>query len=170
MTFRLEIIQVGKIPYFTEFDETSIFWYPCVAHDAWIDFYFQTVEIRPLECRENLLFVSLSPFSLSIQFSSLSLVCSPFFFSFAFLFLSFLIHLHFLLLFVPSSSLFISFNFLFSHFLFSSFFSYFLPYSFSYSYRSSEGNFPPLSSLATCHHHVFLPYFLYFLFPFYYIM
>ena len=44
------------------------------------------------------------------------------------------------------------------------------PSSFSYLYRSSGGNFSPLSSLATCHHHVFLPYFLYFIFPFYYIM
>ena len=117
MAFRLEIIQVGKIPYLTKIDKTPRFWYPCVARDAWIDFYSRTVEIRPLECRENLHFLFLS---LSILFFSLSLLLFLFF-----SFLPFLIHPHFLLLLIPSSSLFISFHFLFSHFLFSSFF-YFL--------------------------------------------
>ena len=75
------------------------------------------------------LFLLLSPLSLSLSLSDSSL--SPFYFSPSFLFfsfLSFLIHPHFLLLFVPSSSLFISFHFLFSHFLF--FLSFFFLFLF----------------------------------------
>ena len=136
-----------------EFDETPRFWYPHVARDVWIDFYSWTVEIRPSEGRENL------PFCFSFSLYPIL----PSFLSFSFL--SFLLHSHFLLLFVPSSFLFISFQFLFSHFLlFLSFFFLFLFLHFLFwitiSYGSSGGNFPPLSSLATCHHHVFLPYFL----------
>ena len=107
----------------------------------------------------SLPFLSLYLFDSSLSFSCfLSLL-----FFFPFLFFSFfLIHPHSLLFFVPSLSLFISFHFLFSHFFFSYFFLFSPPSSFSYQYGSSGGNFPPLFSLATGHHHVFLPYFLYF--------
>ena len=134
------IIRVEKIPYLTEFDETPRFWYPHVTRDAWIDFYSRTVEIRPSECKENLPFCFSLPFlSLSLSDSSLSPLfpLPSFSFSFSFLFFSFsfLIHPQFLILFVPSSSLFISFHFLFFSFssfshssfsLFSIFFLHFL--------------------------------------------
>ena len=69
-----------------EFDETPRFWYPRVARDELIDFYSWTIEIRPLECQENLhFFLSLYPILLSL---SLSLVCSLLYF-FPFLFFSF---------------------------------------------------------------------------------
>ena len=84
--------------------------------------------------RKNLPFCFSLPF-LSLYPILLSLPCllSLLFFLF-FSFLSFLIHPHFLLLFVPSSSLFISFHLLFSHcssFSHSSFsFSFFFILSF----------------------------------------
>ena len=121
------------------------------------------------------LFFSLSPFSLSHFFALPSLF--PFF-SFLFFFLStrtpfsYLFHPYLFSIFILFFHLLYSlyFHFLFSHSIFSSFFSFSPPSRLSYQYGSSGGNFPPLSSLATCQHHVFLPYFHYFLFPFYYIM
>ena len=113
-----------------------------------------------------------SLFSLSLSLSlypisPLSLVCFPSSFSFLFYF-------SFISLSTALPSLLVcSYLIFIFHFslIFSCFFFLFAPLSsFSYPYGSSGGNFPPLSSLATCHHHVFLPYFLYFLFPFYYIM
>ena len=73
-----------------EFDETPRFWYPRVALDAWIEFSSRTVELRPLECQENLIFLSLS-LSLSVMFSS-SPFLLPFLFHF-FYFFSFLFSL-----------------------------------------------------------------------------
>ena len=154
-----------------EFDETPRFWYPRVACDELIDFYSWTIEIRPLECQENLPFFSLS---LSDSPLSLSLPCllSFIFFSFSFLFflpLSTCTSLS--CLFNPYLFSFISiFSFLIVYSLHFSLFSSFYILDYDYPYGSSGGNFPPLSPLATCHHHVFLPYFLYFLFPFHYIM
>ena len=102
----------------------------------------------------KILLLFLSPFFLSLYPTSpLSIVCFPssflFLFSFSFLSLSTTL---------PSFLVcsYLIFLFIFHFFLFS-------PHSsFSYPYGSSWGNFPPLSSLATCHHHVFLTYFLYF--------
>ena len=134
-----------------------------------------TFTLRPSEfdCRNTgkipLFCFSLFSLSLSLSLSDFSyLPCLlPFLF-----FFSFLLFFHFLIHHTSfSPCLFLShFHFpFFSHFLM--LFFLFAPLSsFSYPYGSSGGNFPPLSSLATCHHHVFLPYFLYFLFPFYYIM
>ena len=97
------------------------------------------------------LFVSLSPFSLSLSDSSLSsLFALPSLFPF--LFFSFFPYPPTL----PSliCSILISFHlFPFSLFSFSLFFIFLFspPSSFSYLYGSIGGNFPPLSSLATCH-------------------
>ena len=141
MAFRLQIIKVGKSPYLTEFDETPRFWYLRVAHDAWIDFYSQTVEIRQSKCQKNLpfcfslLFLSLYPILLSLP-CLLSLIFFLFFY-----FLSSLIYPPFLILFVPSLSLFISFHFLFSFFLFSSFFSFLL--LASPTHMDKWGKLPP---------------------------
>ena len=68
MAFRLENNSSRKIPYLTEFDETPRFWYPCVAHVAWIDFSSRTVEFRPSECRENFPPLFLSPLFLFLSF------------------------------------------------------------------------------------------------------
>ena len=59
-----------------EFDETPRFWYPRIAHDAWIDFSSQTVELRPLERWENLPFCfSISfPFNFLFSFSPLDCI------------------------------------------------------------------------------------------------
>ena len=173
MTFRLENNLSRKIPYLVEFEETPRFWYSCVARDAWINFSSMIVEFRPSKSQENPHFLSFSFFlSLSIRFFLSPLFPTLPFFIFFSPFLSFPYPLHFLL------SLFVTISFFFSFSIFPFFFSFSLiflflispPSSFSYPYGSSEGNFPSLSSLETCHHHVFLPYFLYFPFPFYYIM
>ena len=36
----LTIYYLGENPYLVEFDETPIFWYPCVARDVWINLTF----------------------------------------------------------------------------------------------------------------------------------
>ena len=36
----LTIYYLGKNPYLMEFDQTQIFWCPCVARDAWINLTF----------------------------------------------------------------------------------------------------------------------------------
>ena len=143
-----------------EFDKTPRFWYPCVARDAWIDFSFRTVKLRPSERRENLhFFISPLSFSLSLSIS-------------VFLFFFFPCLVLFLLLFPPP--LFLSTEFFFlcllpSHFSFSFSFSlfshFFLSFIFSYisfsllaflfdphqtNWSSGETS-SPLSLLDTCH-------------------
>ena len=177
-----------------EFDKTPRFWYPCVALDAWIDFSSRTVDLRPSECRENLHFF-LSPLSLFIYIRFIFFrppVCFPSFLFFFFPFLPFLsikhpsfclhpspfslIYLIFSLLsFSPFTPLFdhhpsnFPFFFPFFHFLLYVFFFLFsflfLIWIASTKWSKSGGNFPPLSSIATCHHHNFSFNFLNFLFP-----
>ena len=146
-----------------EFDETPRFWYPRIALDVWINFSSSTVELRSSECRENLHFC----FSLSIRFIFFPpSVCFPSFF--------------FLLPYPLNFPLFVCshpisfFSFLsFSHFFFSSlsfpsfsiFYFLFLIWIASIKWSKSGGNFPPLSSIPTCHQHHFSINFLIFLFP-----
>ena len=66
-----------------EFDEIPRFWYPRVALDTWIDFSSRTFELRPSECRENLLFLFSSFLPLSIHFLPLCTIF-PFLFFFGF--------------------------------------------------------------------------------------
>ena len=150
MTFRLKIIQVGKFPYLVEFDETPRFWYPRVAHDAWIDFNTQTVEIRPSERRK------ISFFSLFFPF------LPPFLFSYVFsLSLSLLAELIPLGNFLPFSSsppylpLVSLSHFLFISFLSSYWFSFFLFFLFSFLVL-----IPPNLSFVCSHSHNF--FFIYF--------
>ena len=170
--FYAKNIPSRKISYLVEFDETPRFWYPRVARDAWIDFSSQTVELLPLERRENLSFCfSLLSFSFSIRFFFLSLllasylffsvgfspflpypthplfVCSPFPFPFHFLFSLIFSYLSFSLL------------FLFLHFVFS-----FSPLDCINRMVPKVGNFLPTSSFATCHYHIFLNFFHFSLF------
>ena len=149
-----------KIPYLLEFDETPRFWYPHVALIAWIDFTFCSYETdSPIfldlrDKRKPFFFFSLSlssahflPFLFSIFF--------PFLLSYLPNFLFVCSHPHFFLIFL----FLIYFFFLFFIFLF--FFSH-------TQIDQSGGDFPPLSSFATCHPHIFFPYFSYFpffLFP-----
>ena len=88
MAFRVEITQVGKFPASWSFDETPRFWYPHVPLDAWIDFSYRTVELRPSECREKSPFSLISPsFFLSLYVFFLSPFLdfsSPFFLNFRF--------------------------------------------------------------------------------------
>ena len=148
-----------------EFDETPRFWYPRIALDAWIDFSSRTIELRPSECQENLifcfslpflsLFISLSPsllfssppfflffpFSLSYPPNFPSLVCSPSYFFFIFHFLFFLFSLIF-----SSLSFSLIFSFIFSFLsLFFIIINRMVP-----EWSKSGGNFPPLSSINTC--------------------
>ena len=120
------------------------------------------------------------PFSLFYFVSSPSLLfTSPsfllFFFFFPFLpFLSTehpsfcLLPSHFLIFSFLIFLLFLSF-FPFFHFLFYFFFFFFsflfLIWITSTEWSKSGGNFPPLSSIVTCHHHHFSHNFLIFLFP-----
>ena len=112
-------------------------------------------------------FLFLSPLCLSLSLSDSSI--SPLFaFPSLFFFFSFLFFLPYPPT-LPSlvCSIVISFHFFpFSLFSFSLIFHFLFypPSSFSYPYESIGGTFPLLFSLATCHHHVFLPYFLYFFF------
>ena len=177
-----------------EFNKTPRFWYPRVAHDAWIDFNTRTVKLRPSERRKNSPFSSSSFLPLLSGFLSFSHVCFPFF-PFApflstkhpsfcliathfliFLFLLFLLFLSFSL-FSPFTSLFLIlihqiflfFFFPFFHFLLYLFFFIFsflfLIWIASTEWSKSGGNFPLLSSIVTCHHHHFSLNFLIFLFP-----
>ena len=155
-----------KILYLVELNKTSRFWYPRVALDAWIDFSSRTAELRLSECWENLhfcFFLSLYPISFP----------PPLLFCFPLPHFSFLIHQTY-------------FSFcLFPHLIFS-FFSYFSQFPFfhlllylfffifsflhliwiaSTEWSKSGGNFPPLSSIATCHSHIFFLIFMIFLFP-----
>ena len=149
-----------------EFDEIIRFWYPSVARDVWIDFNTQTVELRPSERRKNSPFSSSSFLPLLSCFLSFSPVCFP---SFS-IFFSFLFSLSYppnILSFVCSHLIF-SFFFYFYHFLFYFFFFIFyflfLIWIASTEWAKSGGNFPPLSSIATCRHRHFSLNFLIFLF------
>ena len=121
-------------------------------------------------------FLFLSPLSLSLSLS----IRFPFFpppvsFPSFFLLFFFLPYLPNFPLFVCSHPISFSFPFyLFSHFLISFFFSSFFSFLFSFlfliwiastKWSKGGGNFPPLSSIATCHHHHFSLNFLIFLFP-----
>ena len=80
---------------------------------------------------------------------------------------------HFLIFsFLISHFSFISLIFHFFHFLLYLFFFLFFLFSFlfpiwiaSTEWSKSKRNFPPLSSIATCHSHIFFPYFHDFYFP-----
>ena len=123
-----------KILYLLEFDETTRFWYPCVAHIAWIDFNSRIVEIRPSERREKSPF-SFLPLSSSSPTFFPSLLCPIFL---PFFFFGFPIFFSFFPSYPPNSFFFffffapiLFFLFIF-HFLFSFIFS-----SFSFSLFSS---------------------------------
>ena len=154
-----------------------------ISTNVWIDFSSRTVELRSSECLENLPFCFSLPFiylSLSDFFSFL--FASPPFLFFFLSFSPFLIHRTSFLLFAPISfshflispfsfiSPFSLISLIFSLLSFSSLFI-FLPFLFSISHldcinrSKSRGNFLPLSSIATCHHHHFSLNFLIFLFP-----
>ena len=142
-----------------EFDETPIFWYPCIALVAWIDFNSCIVEIRSSERRENLPFL-FSPF--------LPFVFLPLYLPFL---LVFSIH-HFIFNFIFLLS-FLSFS-LFFIFLFSSLsfppspfcldFSPFLPYPPNCPSGETCHPFLPLPHVITT---IFLDFlfFSYFAFP-----
>ena len=109
------------------------------------------------------LFVSLSPFSpsLSIRFLFFPFpICLSSFFLLLFFFPFLLLYPLNFPLFVCSHPISFSFPFpLFFLFLFS-FFSFLFSFQFliwiaSTEWSRSGGNFPPLSSIATCHHHLF---------------
>ena len=162
MTFRLEIIQiVNSLPLGV--------WYPRVALDVWIDFSSRTIKLFTVKIpgKSPFLFLSLSLF---IQFFFFPHpVCFPSFF--LLFFFSSLIHRTSPFLFAHALFPF-PFLFLFlSHFLI---YFFFFPFSFlfliwisSTKWSKSGGNFPPLASIATCHHHKFSLNFLIFLFPLY---
>ena len=110
-------------------------------------------------------FLFLSPLSLSLYLSPLFALPSFFFHFLLFSFFPYPLALPSLVCsiivschFFPIS--FFSFSLLSLIILSLSFFSLFSLLDFHHSYGSSGGNFPPLSFLATCHHHVFLTYFL----------
>ena len=149
-----------------EFEETPRFWYPRVALDAWIDFSSQTVKLRPSVCWENLpLCFSLHFLSLSLSLYPISFLSSPCLLPFLFFFsLSLSNELPPFCLLTPYFLFLSFFYFLISFFSFL-FSSIFLIWIASTEWSKSGGNFPPLSSIATCHHHHFYLNFLVFLFP-----
>ena len=120
-------------------------------------------------------FLFLSPLSLYLSYFFSS--SSPLFFSSPSFFLSYPPNLLFSLFVSPSHFLiflffifllFLSFflSFIFSYISFSSFFSFLFPIWIASTEWSKSGvNFPPLSSIATCHSHIFFPYFHDFSFP-----
>ena len=153
-----------------EFDETPRFWYPHVACDAWINFSSRTVKLQPSERRENLPFFFLSLLSLSLYPFSSSFSLPVCFSSYPlnFLFFLFVSPSHFLifsfLIFSLISLIFPFFHFLFYFFFF--LFSFLFPiWIASTEWSKSGGNFPLLSSIATCHSHIFFLIFMIFLFP-----
>ena len=153
-----------NILYLVELDETSRFWYPHVAHDAWIDFSSWTVELRPSKRRENLQFFFISPLSLSLSpFASLpplSNALLP-------LFAPHLFPFHFLFLFSPIFSslyfLFIFsflFLFLFSHFSISPF--DFFPSTEFIKVGETSPHFPLSHLSSPCIFLIFLYFFSFF--------
>ena len=130
------------------------------SHVCIPSFSFFFLSISPFLIHQtSLLFfapISFSHFLIS-HFSLISLICSILSFSpFTSLFLI-LIHRIFLFFFPL-------FHFLF-YLIFFLFYFLFLIWIASTECFKSGGNFPPLSSIATCHHHHFSVNFLIFLFP-----
>ena len=143
-----------------EFDETQRFWYPRVAHDAWINFAFcsnKTYSLVSVNLREKW-----NPFFFFLSFScsflpSFSLPLLSFFYSFIFL----LIHLHFLLLFVL---ILLSFSFSFSSFPFYFLFFFFTLLPVWIKVGETSHHFPPLTHVTFTFFLDFSLIFLYFSF------
>ena len=179
MTFRLKIIQVGKFPTSLSLTKLQDFCIHVKLSMSGSNFLLGPSSFDRQNARKISLFVYF-PLSLSFSLYLISFLSSPCLLAslpFSFFFFSLPLSTELPLFCLPTPYfLFLSFfSFLsFSHlflFLFS-FVSFLLSFLFliwiaSTEWSKSGGNFPPLSSIAICHHHHFSLNFLNFLFPYF---